>query len=130
MRVLIIDVTADRIRWLQNSLEAMGHDVRTASDPKSALDQFRETCFDVAFFDHDLGVEPNGSRLATMVLESRKCKKPKAVWIHTSNTVGAQNIASKFHSANIPYVIQPYNDVIRSPDFRANVTKLLALVAS
>lgn len=126
MRVLVIDDSTSRLNWFQDVLEAMGHDVRTASDPQAALDQFHETSFDLAFFDHDLGSEPNGSQIAGQILRSSKFRPPRSVWIHSSNVVGADNIASKFRSAGIPHIVQSYDVLIKAADFRTNVEKLFA----
>jgi len=126
-QILVIDDRIDRLDWFSKTLEAFGYDVRLAPDAESALDQFRETEFDLAFFDHDLGPGLDGSRLAYQVLNSpRRFKWPKAAWVHTSNTVGAENIAAKFRSADVPYHVEPFEVLIKYPeDFRNTVARLL-----
>jgi len=122
MHTLVIDDDPRRLRWLQDTLEKAGHAVRLASHPQAALDQFKETRFDLVFFDHDLGVvegsrsvEMNGSRLLGEVLRSSRYKRPRAIWVHSANPVGAENIASKCRSAEIRYCTGSYVNIIADP---------------
>jgi CheY-like chemotaxis protein len=141
MQILIIEDEEIRQRWMCDVLEKDGHDVRLADTANIALDQLHETAFDLVFFDHDLGEpdafmlpmqtrrqmgEPNGSRLLGMVLNSpRKYHRPKAVWVHSANPVGAENIASKCKSAQIPHRVEDYGTLSQSAElFLQNVTNL------
>lgn len=129
-QILVIDDTQGRLDWFQDVLEPLGHDVRLAYDATQALEQFSESEFDLAFFDHDLGIGMNGSQLAFEVLNNPEdFKPPKAVWIHTSNTVGACNIEAKFNSARIRCHVEPFESCMRSKlDFVAVVASFLANV--
>jgi CheY-like chemotaxis protein len=114
--ILVIDDSADRLRWFQDVLEAAGHNVRLADTAEAALDQVRETQFDLAFFDHDLGPGMNGSQLANQIFNSRrKTKAPKAIWIHTSNPVGVNNIKAKCLSAGIPTGVGSFETFAKNP---------------
>jgi CheY-like chemotaxis protein len=146
MQILVIEDDETRQRWLQDTLESGGHDVRLADTADAALDQFRETLFDLAFFDHDLGLadtwmlprptrkqlgEPNGSRLLGVVLRERRYLIPKAIWVHSANPVGAENIASKCRSAEIPYHVEDYGTLIRDPEaFLKSVSTLCQATCS
>jgi len=123
MKILVIDDTQSRLDWFQDVLEPLGHDVRLAADASLALDQFQETEFDLAFFDHDMGPGMNGSQLAYHLLSHpKKFKSPKMVWIHTSNTVGAENIAAKFRSVGIPLKIRSFESCMyNKQDFKETV---------
>jgi CheY-like chemotaxis protein len=127
MQILVIDDTQSRLDWFQDVLEALGYDVRLASDADLALDQFRETVFDLAFFDHDMGPGMNGSQLAYHLLNNpEKFKIPKAVWIHTSNPVGVENIAAKFRSVGIPIRRRSFEACLQDKaDFKDSVEALL-----
>jgi CheY-like chemotaxis protein len=123
--ILVIDDDGGRLDWFQKVLEAMGHDLRLAVSANSALDQFRETAFDVAFFDHDLGLGMNGSQLAYRIFSSTKrFKVPRAVWIHTSNPVGAKNIAAKCQSAGVPHCVGAFHS-LEAKSFQAAVRTML-----
>jgi len=142
MQILVIEDDETRQRWLQDTLEKDGHDVRLADTADIALDQFRETQFDLAFFDHDLGQppprygnrnlptnlrfgDPNGSRILGEVLRNKKFHIPKFVWVHSANPVGAENIVSKCRSAEIPCHAQDYGSLIRSPEVFLEAVKTL-----
>jgi CheY-like chemotaxis protein len=124
MHTLVIDDDPLRLRWFQDTLERAGHEVRLADHAEAALDQFREVRFDLAFFDHDLGpprslrnpVEMNGSRLLGAVLNAKRYMTPLAVWVHSANPIGAENIASKCRSAGIRYCIGSYINLTKDPE--------------
>jgi len=130
MHILVIDDDPVRLRWFQDTLERAGHEVRLADHSEAALDQFKEARFDLAFFDHDLGLptasrldrypaaaEVNGSRLLGVVLQfPKKYKTPRAIWIHSANPVGAENIASKCRSAEIRYCTGSYINLTKNPE--------------
>jgi len=133
--ILIIDDEQYRHRWFNRTFKDMELelDIRTAYDADQALEQMRETQFDVVFFDHDLGAGPNGSRLATMVLgdpfgpgDSRQYKWPYNVFIHSLNWNGARNIESKFKSAGVRTFFREISLCIEKPkDFLAVVNALI-----
>jgi CheY-like chemotaxis protein len=125
-QILVIDDRTKRLDWFQDILEGLGHAVRLAPNGEIAFDQLHETAFDLAFFDHDLGEEPNGSQIATRILHSAKYHVPKAIWVHTSNTPGADNIASKFYSAGIHVYIESFEELSKHPDtFKAVLAAML-----
>ena len=143
MQILVIEDDESRQRWLQDTLESGGHDVRLADTADAALDQFRETRFDLVFFDHDLGPspqrhgysralpshlrhgDPNGSRILGEVLRTRKYRVPKVIWVHSANPVGAENIVSKCRSAGIPHHVEDYGSLIRDPEAFLEAIKTL-----
>lgn len=128
MPILIVEDDEARQRWFYDTLEeAAGYDIRIADSGGTALDQFRETQFDLAFFDHDLGsvtapsyrglAELNGSRLLGEVLNHpKRYYAPKVVWIHSANPVGAENIRSKCRSAGIPCHVEDYGSFFKNPE--------------
>lgn len=100
--LLVVDDDTMRADWFAKALSPLGHDVRLAFDAQLALDQLRETAFDIVFLDHDLGLGLNGSQLLYKVLCGPKSyNRPKHVWIHSENPIGVKNIASKAQSAGL-----------------------------
>jgi CheY-like chemotaxis protein len=120
LHILVIDDEDDpRLIWFRQTLGDMGHRVHTAQTADAALDLFREFQFDLAFFDHDLGGRYGGSDIASRVLndpDTYQC--PKSVWVHSMNTQGAQNIASKFRSAGIPVIVEWFMDLQDKSDLQ------------
>lgn len=116
VEILVIDDDQGRLRWFQDVLEAAGHNVRLANTADTALDQIHEMQFDVVFFDHDIGPGMTGSQLAYHIFAfPKKMKRPSAVWIHTSNSVGADNIEAKCRSAGVRIGRGKYEDLIKNP---------------
>jgi len=102
VNILIVEDDPVRADWFSDIFEPMGFDVRLAVDAAQALDQLRETTFDILFLDHDLGMGLNGSQLLFKVLCGPKTfRRPKHVWIHSENPVGVKNIAAKAQSAGL-----------------------------
>lgn len=128
MNILVIDDEPVRARWFQDALEPAGHHVRVAPAPEDALAQMHEVEFDLVFFDHDLGRrDMNGSQLAFRIFSHpKKYKKPRAVWIHTSNPVGAQNIAAKCRSAEVKFGVGKFESFMEDPaSLLTAITKLV-----
>lgn len=127
MNILIIDDEEYRQRWLTDVLEKAGFSTRSALNADQALEQMQATKFDLAFFDHDLGMTSmDGSRLATQVLTHSKYKCPAAVWVHSQNWSGARNIASKFKSTDVRVCVQEISTCMASPEsFIENVRALI-----
>ena len=144
MNILVIDDDMTRLNWFLDTLEPAGYDVRIADDVELALDQLSATVFDLAFFDHDLGEastsmlknrryenlpggDPNGSRLLGYAMQFyKRFHLPRHIWVHSANPVGAKNIAAKCNSAEIPYVISDYGEIIKDPEgFLAAVENFL-----
>jgi 5'-nucleotidase len=102
--ILVIDDELDpRQAFFQERLQALGHRVTSALSSGPALDLLKTQRYDLAFFDHDLGESATGSTIAGQILyhhEEYHC--PRAVWVHSANPVGAENIASKFRSVGVP----------------------------
>lgn len=129
MNILVIDDEPARARWFDDHLEPLGHTVRVAHTPEDALDQLHEGEFDLVFFDHDLGSRDwNGSKIAYHVfMHPKKYNQPRAVWIHTSNPVGAENIAAKCRSAEVKFTIGKFESFMHDPKaLFAAITRLVA----
>jgi CheY-like chemotaxis protein len=126
-QILVIDDTPIRLMWFQATLENPSCKVILASSADAALIWFKETTFDLVFFDHDLGFGMDGSQLAYHILSHpEEFKAPKAVWIHTCNPEGTTNIAAKFKSAGIRYYAEAYaNCIEHKHDFKATAKALL-----
>jgi CheY-like chemotaxis protein len=108
MKILIIDDEEYRHEWLGSALK--DHDVVSARTDKQA---FKHTQFDLAFFDHDLACDMDGSQLAYEVLNNPDVyKAPKKAWAHSMNWSGANNIAAKFRSCGIPCDIQDFSSMM------------------
>jgi CheY-like chemotaxis protein len=108
--VVMFDDIEPRQQWFARRLSAYGHKVTAAHSSSEAYRFLRERKFDLAFFDHDLGEEANGSTIASEVLyhpDDYQC--PRAVWVHSLNSIGAANIASKFKSAGVPTRVLDYS---------------------
>jgi len=127
MKILVIDDVQLIREWFLDVLEPLGHEVRLVADAESALDQFHETRFDLAFFDHDLSGKMNGSQLASQILEHpKKYKRPRLVWVHSHNLNGALNIEAKFKAAGIECWLEQYIHCIGyKQDFKNTVEALL-----
>ena len=109
--ILTIDDSPQRQSWFLRSLVSAGHELRQAFDADMALEQFQETRFDLAFFDHDLGPGDNGSQIMFKVLNvPDRYKKPGAVWVQSSNPIGAENIRAKCSSAGVPCMRLPFEN--------------------
>lgn len=129
MNILVIDDEPDRARWFEDQLEPIGHTVRVAHTPEDALDQMHEVQFDLVFFDHDLGSrEWNGSKIAYHVFNHpKKYKRPGAVWVHSSNTPGAENVAAKCRSAGVKCGVGKFESFRAQPSALLNaITQLVA----
>lgn len=103
------DLEPPRQLWFAERLAALGHTVTAAHSSAEACRLLRERSFDLAFFDHDLGEDATGSTIAGQILrqpEDYRC--PSAVWVHSHNPIGAENIASKFRSAGVPTRVLDY----------------------
>lgn len=130
MHVLIVDDddTDERLPWFVPTLESFGYTVSVARTPGEAFELFTERSFDLVFFDHDLGIDPDGSGIAGRVLyHPEQYHAPRAAWVHSMNSTGALNIASKFHSADIPVKVDDFGN-IRNADpglFRAAIESLV-----
>lgn len=111
--VLVIDDEADpRQKWFRENLTGLGWKVASAHSSAEAYELLQARKFHLAFFDHDLGEEVTGSTIATRILmdpDTYKC--PVAIWIHSANPVGAENIASKFRSARVPTRVCPFGEL-------------------
>jgi CheY-like chemotaxis protein len=111
--ILTIDDNEARQKWFLRALVSAGHELRQAFDAEMALEQFQETRFDLAFFDHDLGPGDNGSQLAFKIFsDPDRYKKPGAVWVQSSNPVGCQNILAKCKSAEVPCLAVPFEELV------------------
>jgi CheY-like chemotaxis protein len=129
-KILVIDDTLDRLSWFQQALKLAGnHEVSCAATSAEALSRFRETTFDLAFFDHDLGMlsDLDGSQLAFHILNNpEEFKIPKHVWIHSQNPVGVRNIAAKFRSADVPTFVMSFHDcLLDKEDFKDSLRNIL-----
>jgi len=121
-----------RQTWFARRLSALGHKVTAAHSSSDAYGCLRERKFDLAFFDHDLGEDASGSTIAGRVLyqpDDYQC--PRAVWVHSLNSIGAANIASKFQSAGVPTRVLDYGVLRVMPlnVFGALITELVPVVA-
>src|ERR1700753_4296652 len=116
--ILVTDDETERHRWFRETLGGLGWSIRSAHSSARAYDLLRERTFDVAFFDHDLAEHDNtGSTIATRILmdpDTYHC--PQAVWVHSANPVGAENIASKFRSANVPTIVCAFGILLSTPE--------------
>jgi len=125
--ILIIDDEEYRQKWLTDILEKAGFTTRSALDANQALEQMHETKFDLAFFDHDLGYGDNGSQLATQIITHSKYKCPTAVWVHSQNWRGSQNIATKFRNVRVRVRVQDISSCMEyHENFIENVKSILA----
>ena len=128
-KILIIDDEKYRQDWLFAAIErGLSIETRSALDADQALEQMRETQFDLAFFDHDLGYGMNGALLAREVLENpEKYKCPRGIWIHSQDWPGTKHIQSKFTGAGVRVHVQEISSCMAFPkDFAATVLALLA----
>lgn len=120
LHILVIDDEDDpRLIWFRQTLGHMGHRVHTAQTADAAMELFREFKFDLAFFDHDLGGRYGGSDIASKLLndpENYQC--PGAVWVHSMNSAGAANIASKFRSVGVPVIVEWIMDLYAREDLQ------------
>jgi hypothetical protein len=116
MEILVIDdQVTPRQSWFRRRLVGLGS-IASALTSAAAYDLLRARKFDVAFFDHDLGEEDSGSTIATRILmEPHIYHCPRAVWVHSVNPVGAENIASKFRSQNVPTVVSDFGIMRSTP---------------
>lgn len=117
MHILIVDDddTDERLPWFMPTLANFGYTVRVARTPAEAFEAFTERSFDLVFFDHDLGIEPDGSGIAGRVLyHPEQYHAPRSVWVHSMNSQGALNIASKFQSAGIPVRVTDFSNLRES----------------
>lgn len=126
--ILVIDDEEEpRHVWFRAHLGALGHRVTSAYEAESALDLLRTRKFDLVFFDHDLGNTPvNGSMIAGQVLMNPDTyHAPSAVWVHTMNYHGAQNIASKFYSAQVPVTVESFYMLQVNQDLQGALERLV-----
>jgi CheY-like chemotaxis protein len=124
--ILLVEDDPQRAVWFTDALAPLGYDVRLATDAELALDQFRETVFDLVFCDHDLGYGMNGSQLLYRVFSMVGYKTPLRVWVHSENPVGALNIAAKVASMDLPCFVAPFGRCLRDKSrFLADVQDFL-----
>lgn len=127
MKILVIDDdVTPRLTWFQEVLGSAGHEVWLAPCSSAALLFLRHLEFDLAFFDHDLGDDTvTGSDIASRILYSpEQYACPKVVWVHSANKNGADNIVSKFRSADVPVYQLDFGSITKNPD------SLLQFIAS
>lgn len=117
IKVLIIDDEKYRHDWFSEHLrKIVGIEVYNVMNGASALTLMRLNKFDLIFFDHDLGDDLDGSRIATTVLMESEYNRPSAVWVHSQNWHGAQNIESKFRSVGIRTQIRDISSCMGDPE--------------
>lgn len=123
--ILVVDDDSSRVDWFVHNLEKQ-YDVRVAIDAAAALDQLRETKFDLAFIDHDMGPGMNGSELAAyMIKNAKRFKLPYRVWLHSSNRSGASNMESKFVSAKVRCFVRAYDDLAKSDHYFMQTVQMI-----
>jgi len=116
MKILIIDDERHRHDFFTHVFNELYPDITIdhAWNSFDAERAFRKSTYDVAFFDHDLGDDAdtqNGSQIASTILNNPEFfSLPKSVWVHSSNTPGALNIASKFASCGIKNRAMPFRN--------------------
>ena len=130
LEILVIDDESPRHSWFRNSFDChLGWTVDSALSSAKALELLRTRRYHLAFFDHDLAEHDfTGSDIATRILmdpDTYHC--PQAVWVHSANPVGAENIASKFRSAQVPTIVSAFGELLATPieSLRETIENLL-----
>ena len=111
MKILIIDDEEYRHQGFKKYFSM--HDCTHVYSYDEAMLAIQNNEFDAMFFDNDLaGDRPqtDGINIAHDLLWNfPEAKWPKVVWVHSWNTMAAQNIASLFQSAQIKTYVLPYD---------------------
>jgi CheY-like chemotaxis protein len=96
MKIMILEDDPNRVEKFKRSL--IGHNVFVTDDTKLAIQQLKKEEWDILFLDHDLGGqtfvqsgEGTGYEVATF-LEKHPEYKPKTIYVHSLNPIGAQNM--------------------------------------
>jgi hypothetical protein len=120
MIILFIDDTQERHTIVERILSPV-HVVLHAYNYADAIEilENSQRPIGLAMFDHDLGdfliedddlVEYDGNKIASYVLRQLSPDKfPARAIVHSWNSGGAENIASKLRSAGIPTQIEPFD---------------------
>ena len=111
MFILFLDDNDDRHEQAERGLNNSGHILLHAYNQQDVLLALKacQEKIGLAMFDHDLdNGEPTGSDIATVWLNEETDKYPARVIVHSNNYAGAQNIISKFQSADVYAEYKPY----------------------
>jgi CheY-like chemotaxis protein len=101
MEILILDDDQVRHDWFRSAFAAENH--RSVLSYGDAIVALKAQRYDVIFLDHDLNEEEfTGADVACYIAnEMPEEMRPKMVWIHSMNPVGASNIESIIRKAGI-----------------------------
>lgn len=114
MRVLFLDDDENRHERMKRM--SIGHVVDHVRTAEEAIAAMRETEYDLACLDHDLGgliyVDSNDANgtgyTVAKALTELPIKRPKQVIVHSFNPVGAQRMARRLHDAGFRVVKAPF----------------------
>jgi CheY-like chemotaxis protein len=96
MKILVLDDDENRLKAFRRKF--IGHEVDCVTIASEAIELLKQSTFDSAFFDHDLGGKvfvasgPGTGYEVAKWLEEHPDRKPKMVYIHSFNPVGANNM--------------------------------------
>jgi CheY-like chemotaxis protein len=96
MRILVLDDDETRLRAFRQKF--IGTEVVTVMTASEAIKQLDSNVFQAIFLDHDLGQKhmvasgPGTGYEVAKWLENNPRKKPKMIYIHSFNPIGAQNM--------------------------------------
>jgi CheY-like chemotaxis protein len=96
MRILVLDDSNERL--IQFKQRLIGHVLDCVKTSRQAIDLLKEYDYDAVFLDHDLNGEaftPSGPGTGYEVakwIEKNQQRKPKIIYIHSFNPVGAEKM--------------------------------------
>ena len=104
MKILVLEDNEERIKYFKEHLSE-GCDLDIVKTSKEAISKLKESLWDIAFLDHDLGdqvyqesKEDTGFEVA-QYLSSNPERMPAKVIIHSWNAQGALNMKKLLPSA-------------------------------
>jgi hypothetical protein len=114
-KILVIEDSSDRIDWFVSVLTKIPCRFYIATTAQDAVAGFRAHKFDCVFFDHDLGhdVEDSSWILNQMLFagEHDHFHLPMHAIVHSSNSVGVENIVSKLDQLGVENQRVPFENL-------------------
>lgn len=110
MRALIVDDSVDRQRALERVLKHKGAEVAQALNFEEALNKLYAEKFDLVYLDHDLGqgFVKSGDQLVDAILGLPQDSRPRAVAVHTSDSVIGRDMVGRLKEAGIEATYRPF----------------------
>ena len=108
-RVLVVEDEAIRLDWFRARFPEMD----TTDDPAVAIDLLQRHQYDSLFLDQDLGRgDAVGRDVSTWLGAHRGVNPEMRIFVHSMNTVSAENIERELRASDRPVERIPFSSMV------------------